>query len=186
MNSFEEEKELIYLLKSKDLDGFRKIVEVYQEKLLKFILSRISNFSEAEDLLQESFFKIWKNADFFDEKKSTLKTWVYSITKNTITDFLRKRKLNILSFGNLLKLQGKGKIDGSVFENEESLVKEERDLFEALKRLKGDEREIIHLRYFSELSIKEISEVLKMNENTVKTKIKRALEKMKVILEDEA
>lgn len=63
----------------------------HNDKLRHFILSRVNNIHDVEDILQEVFLKVYQNKDRF-KGKSSVKTWIYSITRNTIIDYYRKRK----------------------------------------------------------------------------------------------
>lgn len=68
----------------------QQIWESFSNKLKRFIKSKVDNKSDAEDILQEVFLKIHKNINTLDDKKK-LPAWIYSITRNSITDFYRKK-----------------------------------------------------------------------------------------------
>lgn len=69
----------------------REIWDEFSDSLLGFIKSKVRNQHDAEDILQEIFIKLYKNADSLEEQ-SKLKSWIYQITRNAIIDYYRKHK----------------------------------------------------------------------------------------------
>ena len=67
------------------------IYEEHYQKVFAYIYSHINNYYDAQDLSEEVFTKINKKLDTFDETKSSLNTWIFNITKNTLIDFYRTK-----------------------------------------------------------------------------------------------
>ena len=130
-----------------------KIYEEYYQKVFSYIHSRISNYHDAEDLCEDVFTKVVKRIDSFDESKSSLNTWIYNITKNTLIDHYRVKhdELELL--------------DNYEYIEEESPVSatEIADLANALEKLSEQEKDIIVLRYYQGYSLKEIAEKLSLS-----------------------
>ena len=78
-------------LKAKDKKAFENLYDKYSGALFNIILRIVNNQVIAEDVLQESFVKIWKNIDKYDEDKSTIFTWMLNISRNTAIDATRKK-----------------------------------------------------------------------------------------------
>ena len=159
----------------KNIDYFACIYERYEEKLTHYIL-RISSFSieEAEDVLQESFIKAWKNLNEFDGNLK-FSSWIYRIVHNTtITEWK--------------KTQSKGKnrkqnINEELFENFPSLLNiaketdqkfDKKNIQKVLQLMPEKYREVLILKFLEEKNYKEISDILKKPSGTVATLINRA------------
>ena len=94
------EFELIIALRNKNEQAFSYLYDNYAANLNNIILRRVNNRELSEDILQEVFIKIWNNFNNYDQSKGKLFTWMVSITKNMVIDFLH----NALYFLNLQKL----------------------------------------------------------------------------------
>lgn len=70
-----------------------KIYREYHGKVYGYILSKIGNPQDAEDIAFEVFLKVYEKLDTYDETKSSLSTWIFTITRNKLTDFYRTRKV---------------------------------------------------------------------------------------------
>ena len=146
-----------------------KIYEEYYQKVFSYINSRINNYHDSEDLCEEVFTKVLKNIDKFDETKSALSTWIFNITKNTLTDFYRTRH------------ESYELLDNYEYEASDSDMSETQlaDLAVALERLNSEERDIIVLRYYEGYSLKEVGEKMRISYGIVKLRHNSALKKMK-------
>lgn len=158
-----------------NMDFFAILFQRYEKKLLMYIL-RISSFSgeEAEEVLQESFVKAWKNINGFDDDFK-FSSWIYRIVHNTTVSEWRKT-------------QSKGKenmhkVDEEIFQNIPSELDIEKnfskscdsaDIKKVISAMPEKYREILVLRFFEELSYSEISDILKKTTGTVSTLVNRA------------
>ncbi len=86
----EKDEEIINLYKQGNQEAFKHLIDRYTSPIYNFI-SRIANQNDAPDIIQEVFIKVWKSLDRFDSSKASFKTWLFTIAKNTTTDFLRKK-----------------------------------------------------------------------------------------------
>ena len=123
-----------------------------------------------DDLVQETFIKAWKSFDKFDHK-STFKTWIYRIAVNTTFDFFRKNKKVLIEWNeNLEKVK------------EEAIW--QRDLVDyAVKKMEPKYREAFILFYQLGFEYKEIADYMKLPIGTVKSRLNKAKEKFKDIIE---
>lgn len=168
--------------------ALKEIIDRYTSILFNFI-SRFG-FSEGDvtDILQNVFIKVWKNAKNFDSEKSSFKTWVFTITRNTVYDELRKKKdkTALISLndtyegGNEIEIEDVSKDIVDVLERADN----KKVLLSALEELSFEEKNIILLHFEESLTFSDIAKMLKMKENTVKSKHRRALVKLRDILEE--
>lgn len=125
-----------------------QIYEDYYMKVRNYILSKINNFHIAEDLCSDVFVKVYEKYDSYDPSKSSLSTWIFTITRNTLIDYYRKNREQVELDENISIEEDD---DDSVCNNE-NLEK----LADALKELKPKEKSIIVLHYYEGVSIKDI------------------------------
>ncbi len=150
------------------LDHFWSDVYLYQ-------LKRIKNDNDAEDITIQTFSRAFDKINTFDEKYQ-FKTWLITISKNIHIDLLRKSKSSI----NLdTRPEHKEEVYKIVDDNptpEDKIITEQNlaKLLRDIKQLKSKYQQVIHLRYFQELSYKEISEQIGEPMNNVKVKLLRA------------
>jgi RNA polymerase sigma-70 factor (ECF subfamily) len=124
---------------------------------------------EAEDILQDAFVKVWKNLHFFDNSLK-LSSWLYRIVHNQVVSTWRRDKWKRTN--PFLELS-EGLLQ-TIAEDMEMHQVSEEDFKKHLDRLPGNYREVLILRYFEEMSYEEISDILKIPEGTVATRINRA------------
>jgi RNA polymerase sigma-70 factor (ECF subfamily) len=155
-----------------DLDYFSCLYQRYEPELLRYIhrMGYLDN-DEAQDILQESFIKIWRNLNDYDPSMK-LSSWLYRIVHNETVSHLRKKKS-----------YGKDKtVDAELCRNiladeEEPSVYSDRDIEIALKKLDHlpeKYKEILILKFLESKSYEEISDILKIPLGTVAIRINRA------------
>jgi RNA polymerase sigma-70 factor (ECF subfamily) len=171
----------IIRLSLKDVDYFACLVIKYEKRLL-FYIKKISQCydDEAEDILQEAFIKIWKNLNGYDVSLSP-ENWIYRIIHNETISYWRKKK----SFhkGNKVSLSDvQATIAATTEEADEWDAEKLAKLIEdILPMLKQEYREVLVLKYLEDKSYEEISDILKIPEGTVATRINRAKKSFKTL-----
>ncbi len=167
---------LINILKSnKRKKLFEEEIFIVYTELYKFIYSIIKNENLAEDILQQTLMNAYEKFDTLQDIKK-FKSWIFTIAKNESLSWIRKYNREIPSEDTYLELLGGSSKDIP----EELLIKCEikEQVKESIKMLNPVDQEIIYLRYYYDLSLNEIALILNLNENTVKTKHKRAKKKI--------
>ncbi|AXG70051.1 ECF RNA polymerase sigma factor SigW [Kordia sp. SMS9] len=153
--------------------AFNFLLNSFWNDVYGFQLKRVQNENDAEDITIQTFSKAFDKIDTFDEKYK-FKTWLITISKNVHIDFLRKEKKHIETTEEqeeeVYQIVDDGPTPEDKIITEQNLTKLLRDI----KKLKPHYQEIINLRYFQELSYKEISEQLQEPMNNVKVKLLRA------------
>ena len=158
-------------------EAFSKIYDAYYEALYGLCIKIVIDNSVAEDVLQESFVKIWKNAKKYDSKKGTFFTWMLNITRNTSIDKYRK-----LSKNRTTAIQNE---DSDVY-NVPGMAQEMNinhiGLKDVLKGLPVEQKEIIEYLYFKGYTQKEASEALEMPIGTIKTRNRNCIGELRTML----
>ena len=143
----------------------------YQSRVMAYISSRISNKEEAEDLQSEVFLKVCKNADRFDTEKASVSTWIYTITRNTVTDYFRVHKTTA-------ELPEDLEWEADPYDD---IYREETlgELATALKVLDEQERDLIVLHYYHNVPLTEIGEQFHLSYGRTKLLHSQALKKLR-------
>ena len=155
--------------------SFNFLLHHFWSDVYKYQLKRTQNDNDAEDITIQSFSKAFDKIDTFD-KKYKFKTWLITISKNIHIDLLRKNKTSINT--ETSKSQ-ESEVYSIVDDNptpEDKIITEQNlaKLLRDIKQLKPKYQEVIQLRYFQELSYKEISQQINEPMNNVKVKLLRA------------
>ena len=164
-----------------DDKGLAEIVRDYSDGLTLYLNGIVNNISVAEELMEETFFKLITRKPRFSQKYS-FKTWLYTIGRNLALDYLRRqKKLSDFSFD---KIENNTKDECDL---EKQYLIEERKILvhKALKTLNPDYRQVLHLIFFEDLSSGEAARVLKKNARQMKNLVYRAKSALKSELEKE-
>lgn len=151
---------------------FDRIYNLYKNDIYHLALSYTKNIKDAEDIVQNTFIKFYKQKNSF-ENDIAIKKWLIRVSINECKNlFLSawKRKTKPLT---------------EVEENTLESAIAEDNLLEVLFSLAKKDRIVIHLYYYEDYSIKEIAKLLKTNEGTIKTRLYRARIKLKEILKED-
>jgi len=165
------------------LKGDEKSLEILIERYLKMIYSfvyrNVGSQSDAEDITQEVFVKVWKNIKKFDRNKN-FKPWIFQIAKNTAIDFLRKKKT--IPFSRFENEKGQNLLIDNLPGDPINLLEnlnDKRVLAGAMQGLSDKEQKLINMRHQEGMSFKEIAEVFGESINTVKSRYRRVLAVLK-------
>ena len=166
-------------LKANDRFAFAKLVDAHSEPIYRLALKMLGSEQDAEDVLQESFIKAFKNIHAF-EGRSKLSTWLYRIAVNESLMLLRKHKADIVELDAMLEtdegeLMPKQIVDWCCLPEKELMSSETRRVInEGLKTLSDSSRAAFLLRDMEGLSTKEAAEVLDISESALKVRLMRA------------
>lgn len=149
--------------------GGRKLVEKFINENIdsayRFALTYMKNQHDAEDVVSDSIIRALKAADSLKEP-DRIKTWFFKIVSNTAITHIRKKQKTI-PFDNME--------NGDMYEDSYSIS----NINEMIEKLPKEYMEVIVLRYFEDMKIKDLAEVLNINENTAKTRLYKALKLLK-------
>jgi len=173
------DQQLVTLAGDGDSQAFEALFNRYKDAIYKLYLQRTGgNADDADDLLQETFIKVFLNLGKYDTS-FTFGQWVYTIARNTFIDYVRKRRddlsIDVLPAGG-------GQITPVAQEatpEERYINRQQGKQLEAhLSRMTPRYRQLIELRFFKEYSYEEIASELGLPMGTVKTQIHRAREQL--------
>lgn len=165
--------EIIEKAKEKNQNAFNVLLNTYWSDVYRFQMSKTENEDDAEDITIKTFAKAFHKIHLYNESYN-FKTWLISISKNIFIDHIRKQRKDTISINK--KSSEAYKISDKSPSAEDQLINEQNlaELLSYIKLLKPHYQEVINLRYFQELSYKEISEKLDEPLNNVKIKLLRA------------
>lgn len=154
---------------------FNDVVRDNKERLYWHIRSLVCSHEDADDLLQETFMKIWEALPTF-RGESQIYTWVYRIATNTALNFLHKKKIRAALSFESLSSQMENKIDNDpFFRGDEIQLK----LSKAVQKLPEKQRLVFLMRYYEDMSYEDMSEVLGTSVGALKASYHFACEKIK-------
>ena len=153
--------------------SFEKLLLQYKSYLYKVAYTYVKDKQVALDILQETSFKAWLNIHTLkDEEK--FKPWITKILVNTALNYIKKESKVIYM-----------EDENSIIYSEKSIsIEQKLDLYDAIDLLKPKYKTVIILKYFDDMKIEDISYVLNIPENTVKSHLKRAKESLSSILKE--
>lgn len=160
--------------------GFEELYAQYFDPIYRFVYRRVESKETVHDLVSDIFLKIYKALPNFQEKhEKGLTAWVYTIAQNEVFQYYRTQKnKSIVSLEHAEEIPS---LESIKDEMDQSLLHESVKIY--LEQLEKDDREIILLKYFDDLSNSEIASMLNLTANNVGVKLFRALEKLKNIME---
>jgi len=177
------ETRLAQLARNGDRLAFRELVDLYQQKIFHLAYRMVGNSHEAEDVVQETFLRVYTNLHRYDPSQK-FSTWIYRIGTNLCIDHLRKRKR-----------KHKISLDANLYDSDQAdgydllptdereqpdhqliLSETKRQIREAIDHMPDQYKTIVILRYLHDMSLQEISEVVDMPVTTIKTRLHRGRE----------
>ncbi len=183
---------LVERCKAGDTLAFDELISTHQDRVLNTAFRLMGNYEEALDLTQEVFLNCFRKIANF-KGDSALSTWLYRITVNTAK--------NRWKYQQSRGLHRTTSLDAPMEADDEERVRQYPDtqptprkvatdreamafLEEHLSRLGGEHREVLVLRYIEELSYEEIADILKLSLGTVKSRIHRARNELREVMEE--
>ena len=160
-------EELIKRAKNKDEEAFDEIILKVEKEMYLIAKARLKSDEDIADAMQETILSCYRNIHKLKDN-SVFKSWLIRILINKCNDIYKKQKKNLISLEkNDIDIEDKS-------DNESKL-----SFYMLIRNLNEDEKTILTLYYYFKYTTKEISKILKVNENTVKSKILRAKNKLR-------
>lgn len=154
-----------------DMTGQEALYTEYREKVTRYVIGKLGNRDDAEDVVSEVFFKVYEGYPTYHAERASVSTWIYTITRNTVIDYFRTHRRHAELTENIAD---GGCIDDGIL-REESL----QELAAALRMLDERSRALIVLRYYKKLPLKEIAQRMGISYAYVKILHKRALHNLR-------
>ncbi len=170
-----DERQLISMAREGSHEAFRLLVERHMKRAYDLAYSFVGTHEQAEDISQEAFLRIFESLKSF-RGDSMFTTWLHRIVVNLSLDKLRKEKRSVAldAPGNRSVMEACQEVDGKP-EQHDATAHLER----ALHELPTLQRAVVILRHLEGLSTRQVSEILRCSEGTVKTHLFRGLRKLR-------
>lgn len=169
---FRNESTLIEKAKM-DNNAFNMLYEFYFPKIYGFVSKRTGDRESAEDIVSLTFTQAFVHLEKYQHKDSTFGAWLYKIASNKLIDYYRKeggKKIVPIDDNDTIEIEFESSIDLDI---------QARNVRETLKKLPAKYQKIITLKFYSDLSNEEISQVMDISLNNVYVLLFRALKKFK-------
>ena len=178
-----EEKEILEKIRRPESKqfGFSLLVRTYQKPLYALIRRMVVDHDDADDILQDTFIKVWKNLDSFRED-AKLFTWVYRIATNECLQFLAKKRkrffIPIQDVSELLtaRMEQSGALSGNEIEAK---------LQKAVLKLPDKQRLVFNMKYYDELTFDQISEITGTSAGALKASYHHAVKKIEMFVNND-
>ncbi|MEN8186720.1 MAG: RNA polymerase sigma factor [Bacteroidota bacterium] len=163
------------LLNSRQRDkAFKKLIDLYQQQLYWHIRKLVITHENADDVLQNTFLRVYKNLSNF-KQNSSLKTWMFRIAYNESMRFLEQdKKKSHYSLNDLGSSYMDNLVADEFFEGDEVQLK----LHRILSKLPEKQRQVFQMKYYDNLKFREISGILGIKEGTLKTNYYKAVDQI--------
>lgn len=155
-----------------DQQAFALLVGAYQNPIYNLCFRMLGNAVEAEDAAQETFVRVYRRLGTYDPSRK-LSSWMLTIASHYCIDRLRRRRINWISVEELLPWHP---LASDVAPPEESVIEGESraQVRRLLQSLPAEDRQVVALRYWQDLSYTEIAEITGATESSVKSRLHRA------------
>ena len=184
---FKNEEELISLAKNNPRI-FGELYEIYYPRIFGYIFRITGDHALASDITAETFLRAWLKIGSFRWKGISISSWFFKIATNELNQYFRKKKYSPLVLQDLSFFDEEKPKNSSRYGRENNEVTAKMDkadefmqLRQKLNTLSPKYQAVLALRYFEELSIREISQIVGKKENTVKSLLSRGLEKLRIL-----
>jgi RNA polymerase sigma factor (sigma-70 family) len=150
-------------------EGFRYLVTTYQQRLYQVIRRQVESHEDADDILQNTFLKIFRHLDGF-ENRSELYTWMYRIASNETINHLNRRKRSRVE-----EIKDNDHQYAEVYVDTDHLP---GMLERIIQKLPERQQMVFRMRYYDELTYKEMADILKLSEGALKASYHHAMKKI--------
>jgi len=159
-------------------EGLRTLYRRYSGELYGFALNSLNDRGLAEEVVQDSFTAVWRNAERFDPEIGSFRTWLYGLARNKIVDMRRRASVRP-ALAAADAAEEPAEVDRSL---DEAMLRWQ--IAAALARLSAEHREVVRLAHFQALTMREISEALGLPLGTVKSRAYYALRHLRLVLDE--
>ncbi|MBL9160833.1 MAG: sigma-70 family RNA polymerase sigma factor [Verrucomicrobiales bacterium] len=179
------EAELMNRVAARDQRAFAELTEKYSALIFSTAFKVLNHYEDTEDIMNEVLTTIWKKADTYHPKKGSLVTWICTTTRNRAIDRVRSVQRRCALYDRFEeKVEGEAP-EYSLTGREALYLSDARHILQsAVVELSPEQREVIELAYFEGLTQKQIAERIDSPLGTVKARIRRGVERLRVSIND--
>jgi len=170
------------LIKEKYSKGdFPVLYQIFYQKIVDFLVKKVSSKETAEDLAEEVFEKVLKTIGDYQWQGISISAWIYRIARNHLIDYYRKQNKfkNDRSFDEVINI-----VESNLPTAETEIIQDEEDiiLYRAMQELDEDDQYLIYYKFFEEMSNSEIAPLVGQTETNVGTRLHRIRKKMEKLI----
>jgi RNA polymerase sigma-70 factor (ECF subfamily) len=176
--AIQAEVELVERLKAGDEKALELAYDRYSAAVYGVLLKILNHEEAAEDILQESFVKIWTNIGRYDDSKGAFFTWIINIARNSAIDLLRSKNFKAAAKAQNLELSARS----INTHNSTQQLTDTIGLREKVQKLSPEHQQMIDFQYFKGYTQSEVADELMMPLGTVKTRTRAALNELRKML----
>ena len=182
---FKDDGDLARRLRARDASAMRELYDRYGRLVYSLIMRIVRNSAAAEDLVQETFLRVWNRIQAFDQERGALGPWVLTVARNRAIDYRRSAdaRLSAVSL-DLERLEQPGQFCD--FEDRALSLDRARQLKNAFDKLTANQKTVVELAYYEGLSQTEMAERLQQPLGTIKTWVRSALKVLREQLTEAA
>lgn len=175
-----DDQELISRIKNPESRnfGYNLLIKKYQQRIYWHIRKMVIDHDDADDLVQETFIKVYRNIDSF-RADSQLFTWIYRIATNESLNFLKKKKRRFFMPIGDVEHELMQKVDDSPHIEGDEIQKK---LQKALLKLPEKQRLVFNMKYFDDLKYEEIADITGSSVGSLKANYHHAVKKIEEIM----
>jgi RNA polymerase sigma-70 factor (ECF subfamily) len=160
-------------------DELRELYRRYASELFGFATSALGDRELAEEVVQDVFAQLWRHAEDYDQRRASVRTWLYAIARNRIIDAHRRAAARPKRADDHDKLHTAAEVDAAL---DHAVLRWQ--VTAALARLSPTHREVIRLAHYGGLTMREISERIGVPLGTVKSRTSYALRHLRLIFDE--
>lgn len=181
----EFETDLMKRVSAKDQQAFAELSEKYSALIFSTAFKVLNHYEDTEDVMNEVLTTIWKKADTYHPKKGSLVTWICTTARNRAIDRVRSVQRRSALYDRFEeKIEGEAPEKRTTGREELYRSDARKVLQSAVVSLSPEQREVIELAYFEGLTQKQIAERINSPLGTVKARIRRGVEKLRLSIND--
>lgn len=180
-----EEKQLVELAR-KNPEKFGVLFDKYYQQIMDYVLRRVGDVPLAQDITSTVFYKAYQKLWQFKWRGLPFVAWLYRIASNEIKSYYRQANSNVVSLDDLreevgFEVAGKEDLEKELLNAEIELEKhyDFLKIQKEIKKLDSKYQEVLHLKFFEQMKIREMSKVLNKKPGTIKSLISRGLAKLR-------
>jgi RNA polymerase sigma-70 factor, ECF subfamily len=172
--------QLLALAQNGEVDAFGELYERYAQSVYRYLYAHLYDQLDAEDLTEEVFLRVWRTLSNYNEQGVPLLAYLFRVARNALVDFYRRSSRS----GNQMSLDANPISDDKPDPGDIAMVRmEHQEIRQMLEQLSEDYRNVLILRFLSELSPREIAHVMGRTEGAVRVLQHRALVALRELLD---
>jgi RNA polymerase sigma-70 factor (ECF subfamily) len=178
----QDDKDIIKELLDGSKSAMELLVNRYYKQIFSYVYRNTGQYHTSYDLTQEVFIKMMKGIYRFDNEEGSFKNWIFKIALNTVRDYFKGKSYR--EYKEISELDEGIRLENGKYVDLVSHLSQRQDVKNAILGLPEYQRNVIILRFYNDMKIKDIAKVMDTNESTVKSRLRQAIEKIRNILSE--